>query len=65
MQEETKAHGRMISMNEAKKMGLKVEEIALQSELWNCLCELFVRANWVVSVRSRKIMETTLSGIGA
>jgi len=65
MQEETKSHGRMITMAEAKSMGLKINEIALQSELWHWLWELFVRVNWVVSVRSRKIMESTLSGIGA
>jgi len=65
MQEETKAHGRMITMAEAKGMGLKIKEIALQSELWHWLWELYVRANWVVSVRSRKIMESTFSGVGA
>lgn len=63
IQEETKSHGRMITMDEAKAKGLRIKEIPLQSELWNWLWELFVRANWAVTIHARKVLETALSGI--
>lgn len=63
IQEETQSHGRMITMAETKEIGLKISEIPLRSELWNWLWELFVRADWAVSVRSRKVLETSHSGI--
>lgn len=64
IQEEMRSHSRMVTMAEAKNIGLRIKEITLQSELWHWLWELFVRANWAVSVRSRKILESALSGIG-
>jgi len=64
IQEQTKSHGRMITMAEAKQQGLKINEIQLRSELWNWLWELYIRANWAVSARSRKILESARSGIG-
>jgi len=54
----TASHGRMITLEEAKKCGLKVEEIPLRSNLWNWIWELFIRADWVVSVHSNKILES-------
>lgn len=63
VQEETKSHGRMITMGEAKKHGLRIKEIPLRSELWNWLWELFVRANWSVTMHSRKVLETAISGL--
>jgi hypothetical protein len=62
LQEQTKSHSRMISMAEARQCGLKINEIELQSQLWHWLWELYVRANWAVSMR-RKIVESARSGI--
>lgn len=63
LQEEAKSHGRMITMAEAKNKGLRVKEIPLQSELWDWVWEIFVRANWAVTLHARKVLETALSGI--
>lgn len=65
IQEQTISHGRMIPMSEVKECGVKVKEIRLRSALWNCLWELFIRADWVVSTRSRKILESTTTGLRA
>ena len=64
IQAQTISHGRMISMDEAKICGLKVQEIELQSVLWRQLWELYVRANWVVSTRSLKILESNSTSLG-
>jgi len=64
IQAQTISHGRMISMNEAKKCGLKVQEIKLQSVLWHQLWELYVRASWVVLTRSLKILESNSTSLG-
>ena len=62
----TASHGRMITMQEAKKCGLKIKEIKLRSELWNRLWELFIRADWAVSIpRGRKIIESAYSALSA
>lgn len=63
IQKETKSHSRMITMAEAKNIGLKVNEIPLQSELWRWLWELYVRADFAVSVHTRKVLESSLSGL--
>ena len=63
LQERTQSHGRMISMIEAKNYGLKIKEIKLRSPLWNWLWELYTRANWVVSTRSAKILESARSAV--
>ena len=55
----TSSHGRMITMAEAQKIGLNISEISLRSDLWNWVWELFIRADYVVSVRARKILETS------
>ena len=65
LQKQTRAHGRMITMAEGKECGLKIKEIALRSELWNCLWELFVRGDWVVSTHKRKILESATSALSA
>lgn len=62
-QEETKSHGRMITLSEAKKCGIKIKEIALQSLLWEWIWELYIRGNWVVSTHSRKILESTTTAL--
>lgn len=63
IQKETKSHSRMITMTEAKDIGLKIKEIPLQSELWNWLWDLYVRADWAVSTRAHKVLESSLSGL--
>lgn len=59
----TASHGRMITINEAKSCGLNVEEIELRSDLWNWVWELFIKADWVVSVRSKKILESNVTSL--
>jgi hypothetical protein len=65
LQKQTRAHGRMITITEGRECGLKIKEIPLRSELWNCLWQLFIRADWVVSSHSRKVLETTTSALSA
>jgi ClpP class serine protease len=60
---QTAAHGRMITMAEAKKCGLEIEEIELRSALWNLVWELYVRGSWAVSLGSSKILESTATGL--
>jgi ClpP class serine protease len=60
---QTAAHGRMITMAEAEKCGLKIEEIELRSALWELVWELYVRGSWTVSVGSSKILESTATGL--
>jgi ClpP class serine protease len=60
---QTAAHGRMITMNEAKERGLKIQEIELRSDLWNWVWELYIRADWPVSTGSLKILESNLTGL--
>jgi hypothetical protein len=55
----TRSHGRMINGNEAKKCGLNVEPISLGSQEWHVIWELYVRSDWAVTHRCRKIMETS------
>lgn len=62
-QEETKSHGRMITMSESKKCGIKIKEIALRSLLWEWIWELFIRGDWVVSTHARKILESTTTAL--
>ena len=52
---QTASHGRMITTEEAKKCGLRIKDISLRSKLWNWVWELFIRADWVVTVRTQKI----------
>lgn len=64
LQESKKAHGRMITLDEARKCGLKIRQIDLNSEVWDALWELYVRSNWVVSTRS-KLIESRVSSVSA
>ena len=62
----TAAHGRMITIEEAKKCGLNIKEIELRSDLWNLLWELFIRADCAVSMpQPRKIIESANSSLSA
>ncbi len=65
VQKQMRSHGRMITVKEAKKCGLNINTIALQSELWNWIWELYVRADWVVSGRCSKIIESSSSSLSA
>lgn len=61
---QTGSHGRMISAEEAQKLGLNIKTIELKSELWQNLWELFIRADWVVSgTHSLKILESATCGL--
>jgi hypothetical protein len=64
-QQKTSSHGRMINGTEAKDCGLTVELIDLRSALWNDLWELYVRSNWVVDQRARKLLESSDSSLRA
>jgi len=59
----TAAHGRMITLNEARACGLKIEEIELQSDLWNWVWEIFVRGDWAVSTGAKKILESATTAL--
>jgi hypothetical protein len=63
IQKRTSSHGRMITMNEARRCGLKIEEIDLDSQLWEKVWELYIRSNWVVTNRSKKLIETGKSAV--
>lgn len=65
VQEESMSHGRMIGMAEAKQCGLRVKEIPLRSQLWNWIWELYIRADYVVSARCSKILESSVSALSA
>ena len=64
----TASHGRMITMKEAQKCGLNINEIKLRSDLWNLIWELFVRADWAVSSPMSplsKVIESATSALSA
>jgi len=65
VQKKTRSHGRMITMGEAAKYGLAVDEIELQSELWSWIWELYIRADCAVSTRCSKILESATTGLSA
>jgi len=60
---QTASHRRMISMNEAQKRGLKIEEIELRSDLWDLVWELYIRANWPVTTGLAKILESNATAL--
>lgn len=62
--EHTASHGRMITMAEAKKCGLRIKEIELRSDLWEWIWELYVRGNFRVS-RARKLIESNTTSLSA
>jgi hypothetical protein len=62
---QTASHGRMINMVEAQKSGLNINEIKLHSDLCNWIWELFIRADWAVSTRAYKILESNKTGVRA
>ncbi|MHC4792181.1 MAG: SDH family Clp fold serine proteinase [Planctomycetota bacterium] len=64
IQEQTISHGRMITIDEANKCGLRIREIKLRSRLWQQIWELYVRASFVVSTRSLKILESNSTSLG-
>ena len=56
----TLSHGRALSIDQIKDCGLKIEEIDLSSDLWNCVRDLYTRSVYVVDrgERGRKLLET-------
>lgn len=63
LQKETSSHGRMITMAEARGYGLKIKGIDVRSRLWSSIWELYIRANFAVSLRCGKILESSLSSV--
>jgi ATP-dependent protease ClpP protease subunit len=63
IQQQTASHGRMISMDEARNCGLRIKEIELRSDLWSWIWELYIRADWALSTRCIKILESDRSGL--
>ncbi len=55
----TKLHGRPIFREDAKEMGLVVENIELSTDLWPTLWELYERTYWFVSHQASKTFEST------
>jgi hypothetical protein len=65
-QTRTSSHGRMINYDEARKCGLNIQLVDLQSELWHTAWELFIRSDWAVEHSSRsKLLETSSSALYA
>lgn len=60
-----KSHGQVINYEEAKKLGLNVEFVEPQSELWNLVWELYVRSTHFLSQtkNAAKLFETDTSSI--
>lgn len=56
--EVTKAHGRDIHFDEAKKAGLNVELVARNQPLWRTVSELYTRADHYVSSTHCKLVES-------
>jgi ATP-dependent protease ClpP protease subunit len=61
-QKKTSSHGRMINSQEAKTCGLNVTQIALNSTVWHCVWELFIRSKTAVD-HCGKLIETAESAI--
>ena len=57
--EVTRSHGRMINLDAVQNCGLAIQEIPLQSEVWSLLWELYIRADWYVTNRCSKLVQTT------
>ncbi len=51
-------HGRMISVDECKKIGLNVVELKKEDALWNLLWELYVRAEVFMMISSKENQQT-------
>ena len=62
-QKKKSAHGRMINYSEAASCGLKIELVDLGSPAWDAIWEFYIRADWAVSQRCGKIMETSKSAL--
>ena len=54
----TKSHGRPIFFDEAKKCGLKVDVIDIESNLWQLLWKLYLRTDYVLRKDCAKIIES-------
>lgn len=54
----TSSHGRRISLETARDSGLRTEEISLREKRWNLLWELFIRADYYVTIKASKVVET-------
>lgn len=67
LQEKTNSHGRMITPEEARACGLNINLIDLHSEVWNAIWELYVRSNYLVSVKDgpSKLIESSKSASSA
>lgn len=56
--EETKSHGRSIFYEEAKKCGLKIELMDLNSDIWKLAYELFLRTDNYTMTKVAKCIES-------
>lgn len=56
--ERTKAHGRPIYRDEAKRCGLKIEAKNVDEKIWQLIYELYLRTDFFVSGRASKTIET-------
>lgn len=57
--ESTKVHGRSIYSDVAKQAGLQIKEISVDSDIWQIVWELFIRADHIVSNSAAKLVETS------
>lgn len=56
--EQTKAHGRPIYRDEAKKCGLNIESAEPDSEFWSTVYALYIRSNNLVQTTASKCIES-------
>lgn len=61
----TSSHGRRIGKDRVGQCAIAVENIPLDSELWQLLWELYVRTDWYVTYRMSKVVETRQHSFGA
>lgn len=52
-----KTHGRPIYVQEVKDCGLTVDEIGLETELWDVVWNLYLRSDWVVNSPSSDVVK--------
>lgn len=56
---ESKSHGRPIFIDQAKKIGLNIEELDLDSDRWHFIWEIYSRADFVLKRFNAKIIESS------
>ena len=56
----TRTHGRPIYIDDARRAGIKIDEITLNSKLWKLIWKLYVRTNNFVNSSASKVVESVV-----